>query len=87
MARVIRFGRDGFFQQRLEAEFLEQGGDGQQAAVGSQILAAEVIRRGSPDFIGPRGPRDAALFDGPSGAMLFSLGNHLGDLLGVDWRS
>ena len=81
------FVRDGFFQQRLEAEFFEQGGDGQQAAVGSQILAAEVIRRGSPDFIGPRGPRAPALFDGPSGAMLFSLGNHLGDLLGVDWRS
>ena len=81
------FGREGFFQQRLEAEFFEQGGDGQQAAVGSQILATEVIGRGSPDFIGPRGPRAGALFDGPSGAMLFSFGNHLGDLLGVDWRS
>ena len=67
------FGREGFFQQRLEAEFFEQGGDGQQAAVGSQILATEVIGRGSPDFIGPRGPRAGALFDGPSGAMLFSL--------------
>ena len=85
---MTSFVRDGFFQKRLEAEFFEQGGDGQQAAVGSQILAAEVIRRGSPDFIGPRGPRAPALFDGPSGAMLFSLGNHLGDLLlGVDWRS
>ena len=81
------FGREGFFQQRLEAEFFEQGGDGQQAAVGSQILATEVIGRGSPDFIGPRGPRAGALFDGPSGAMLFSFSNHLGDLLGVDWRS
>ena len=81
------FGRDGLFQQRLEAEFFEQGGDGQQAAVGSQLLAAEVIGRGSPDFIGPRGPRSAALFDGPWGAMLFSIGNHLGDLLGVGWRS
>ena len=28
-----------------------------------------------------------ALFDGPWGAMLFSIGNHLGDLLGVGWRS
>ena len=41
---------EGFFQA-LEAEFFEQGGDGQQAAVGSQIQ--EVIGRGSPD--GPRG--------------------------------
>jgi hypothetical protein len=80
-------GREGFFQQRLEAEFFEQGGNWQQAAVGSQILAAEVIGRGSPDFIGPRGPRAPALFDRPFGAMLFSPGNHLGDLLGVDWRS
>ena len=67
--------------------FFEQGGDRQQAAVGSQILAAEVIGRGSPDFIGLRGPCVQALFDGVFGAMLFSLGNHLGDLLGVGWRS
>ena len=87
MARGDPLGRDGLFQQRLEAEFFEQGGDGQQAAVGSQLLAAEVIGRGSPDFIGPRGPRSAALFDGPWGAMLSSIGNHLGDLLGVGWRS
>ena len=81
------FDAKGFFHQRLEVESFEQGGDRQQAAVGSQILAAEVIGRGSPYFIGLRGPRVQALFDGPWGAMLFSFGNHLGDLLGVGWRS
>ena len=81
------FDAEGLFQQLLEAEFFEQGGDRQQAAVGSQILAAEVIGRGSPDFIGLRSRRAAALFGGVFGAMLFSLGNHLGDLLGVGWRS
>ena len=81
------FDAEGFFHQRLEVEFFEQSGDRQQAAVGSQILAAEVIGRGSPDSIGPRGPRAPALFNGVFGVMLFSFGNHLGDLLGVDWRS
>ena len=81
------FDAEGFFQQLLEAEFFEQGGDRQQAAVGSQILAAEVIGRGSPDFIGLRSRRAPALFGGVFGAMLFSFGNHLGDLLGVGWRS
>ena len=42
---------------------------------------------GSPHFIGLRGPRAAALFDGLLGATLFSFGNHLGDLLGVGGRS
>ena len=49
---VIPFDAKGFFHQRLEVESFEQGGDRQQAAVGSQILAAEVIGRGSPYFIG-----------------------------------
>ena len=47
----------------------------------------EVVRRRSPDFIGPRGRHGWALLDGPLGAMLFSSGNHVGDLLGVGWRS
>ena len=54
---MIRLTLRVFFHQRLEVESFEQGGDRQQAAVGSQILAAEVIGRGSPYFIGLRGPR------------------------------
>ena len=52
-----------------------------------RLPAAEVVRRRSPDFIGPRGRHGWALLDGPLGAMLFSSGNHVGDLLGVGWRS
>ena len=59
----------------------------QQAAVGSRLPAAEVVRRGRPDFIGLRDRRGWSLFDRPWGAMLFSLGNHLGDLLGVGWEA
>ncbi len=44
--------RDGLFHQRLEAEFLQHGGDRQQAAVGRQVLTAKIIWRGSPDSIG-----------------------------------
>ena len=45
------------------------------------------LTRRSPDFIGPRGRHGWALLDGPLGAMLFSSGKHVGDLLGVGWRS
>jgi hypothetical protein len=45
-------GGQELLHQRLEAEFLQHGDHRQQSAVGSQILTVEVIRRGSPDFIG-----------------------------------
>jgi len=42
----------GLLHQLLEAQPLQHGGHGQQAAVGRQVLTFEIIRRGSPDFIG-----------------------------------
>ena len=87
MARVTRWVVMVSSTSAWKPSFSKQGGDGQQAAVGSQVLAAEVIGRESPDFIGLRGRHGWALFDGPSGAMLFSIGNHLDDLLGMGWRS
>src|SRR5260370_37088753 len=73
----------GRLHEGRESEFLQHGYHRQQPAVGSQILTVEVIRRGSIDFIGLRSNVFRALFDGRFLAMLSSVRNHLGDLLGV----
>jgi hypothetical protein len=75
------------FHQRLESEFLQHGDDRQQSAVGSQILAGEVIGRGSTDFIGLRNNITNPLIGGPSAAILFLFVNHLGWLLRIGSRS
>src|ERR1019366_5727054 len=69
--------------QLPEPEFLQQRAHGEQYSVGGQILAVEVIGRGRPDFIGFRGDFLRALFYGVFVAILVSVCNHLGDLLGV----
>ena len=59
-----------FFHQRLEVGFRA----GWRPAAGRQSdLAAEVIGRGSPYFIGLRGPRVQALFDEALGRCCFRL--------------
>ena len=68
----------GLFHQRLESEFLQHGDDRQQAAVRSQILAVEVIGRGSIDFIGFRINTRNPLIGWPSAAILSLFVNHLG---------
>ena len=71
-------GGQGLLHQGLEPQFLQHGDDRQQAAVRSQILAVEVIRRGSIDFIGFRNNIQNPLIGGPSTAILFLFVNHLG---------
>jgi hypothetical protein len=71
------------FHQGPEVEFLQHGDHRQQTAVGGQILTIEVIGRGSPNSIGLRRHVLHPLFHGRFGAILFSVCNHLGDLLGV----
>src|ERR1700689_786662 len=71
----------------MEAEFLQHRNHRQQSAIGGQILTGEVIRRGSIDFIGFRRHLMRPLSYGGFGAILFSVCNHLGDLLGVGLRS
>src|ERR1019366_3929879 len=44
--------RQHLLHQRPESEFLQHGGYGQQPSVRSQVLAREIIGRGSADFIG-----------------------------------
>ena len=51
--------------QGIEATHL----DHRQQAGGSRLPAAEVVRRRSPDFIGPRGRHGWALLDGPLGGL------------------
>src|SRR5439155_21265985 len=68
--------------QGLESEVLQHGDHREQPAVRSQILTVEVIGRGTIDFIGLRSNVVRTLFDGRFFAMLFSVRNHLGDLLG-----
>jgi len=71
------------FHQGLEAELLQHGDHRQQSTVGSQILTGEVIGRGGIDSIGLGRNLFRTLFHGRFGAILFSVCNHLGDLLGV----
>src|ERR1035437_4666795 len=71
--------------QLLESKFFQQRANGEQSAICSQILGVEVIRRRRPDFIGFRGDRLRALFYWGFVAILISVCNHLGDLLGVDF--
>src|SRR5438876_1586884 len=73
----------GLLHQGLESEFLQHGDHRQQPAVRSQILTVEVIGRGTIDFIGLRSNVFRPLFDERFFAMLSSVRNHLGDLLGV----
>jgi hypothetical protein len=73
----------GLLHQLPETEFLQQRAHGKQSSVGGQILAVKVIGRGRPDFIRLRGDFLRALFYGVFVAILFSVCNHLGDLLGV----
>ena len=70
----------GLFHQGLESEFLQHGNHRQQPAVGSQILAGEVIGGGGVDFIGFRNNITNPLIGGPSAAILFLFVNHLGGL-------
>src|ERR1017187_5255709 len=69
--------------QLTEPEFLQQRAHGEQSPVRGQILAVEVIGRGRADFIGFRRDLLQALIYGGFVAILFSVCNHLGDLLGV----
>jgi hypothetical protein len=66
------------FDQLLEVEFLQQGRHRQQSSVSGQIPRPEVIRRGSPDFIGLRRNVTNPLFGGLSGGILVSIVHHLG---------
>ena len=48
--------------------------------LGRQILALEVVRRGSPDFIGLWDVSSGALYGSPLIAILYSVDHRLGDL-------
>jgi hypothetical protein len=76
-------GCQGLFHQGLESELLQHGDHRQHSAVRSQVLAVEVKGRGSIDFIGFGSSVLRALFSGRFAAILFSVRNHLGDLLGA----
>ena len=79
--------RQSIFDQLLETDFLKHRGHRQEAAIGSQVLPGEVIRRGSSDFTWVRVNLIQGLFDAAFRAMLFSVRNHLGDLLGSKEKS
>jgi hypothetical protein len=71
------------FHQRLKAQLLQHRRHRQQTTVGSQILAFEVVGRGSPDFIKRRKDCWRGLWNVLSLIILIAADHHLGD----SWKS
>src|SRR5207248_7140172 len=74
-----------FFNQFLEAQFLQHGRYGEQTTIGRKILGSEVKRRGSRYFIGLRTICRKALFVAGFLDMLLFVLHHLGDPLEVEF--
>src|ERR1700733_13775918 len=83
MARGIRLDVTVCSTRPWKPSFLQHGDHRQQSAVGGQIPTREIILRGGIDFIGFRRTALRALFSGRFAAILFSVCNNLGDLLGI----
>src|SRR5271167_85915 len=81
------FHRQHFLDQLLELQLLQHGGDRKQSAVGGKILAVEVERSRTRNFIGFWSNCWRALLGAGFAAMLLFVLHLLGDLLEIGSRS
>jgi hypothetical protein len=86
IARDAMYGQS-FFNQFLEAQFLQHGRHGKQPAVRRKVFRPEVERRGSRNFIGLWRVCGEALFGAGFLAMLAFVLHHLGDPLEVEFAN